>query len=150
MIGLTHTWTKLWKKKNRSLPFIHRQMDKVNLFFFDCNSNGISYKVPLNLCVASMYVCHNDRDLVLTSAFLCPFPLWCLILPLLLPQTTLHNPPTPLTLATSCDHTANHQERLTWTLKKLGLQQTWKCAFKSKGVWKKPLNRCKELPLLVM
>lgn len=38
---------------------------------------------------------------------------------------------TPLTLATSCDHTANHQERLTWTL---GWEQTWKRTSKSKHV----------------
>lgn len=34
-------------------------MDKVNLFFGLCeayNSNGISCKVPLHLCVAFMYV----------------------------------------------------------------------------------------------
>ena len=60
-------------KKNRLLPFIHRQMDEVNIIFLDCNSNGISYKVPLNLCVASMYMCHNDRDLVLTSAVFVSF-----------------------------------------------------------------------------
>lgn len=41
---------------------------------------------------------------------------------------------TPLTLATSCDHTANHQERLTWTLKSLGWEQTWKRTSKSKHV----------------
>lgn len=60
--------------------------------------------------------------LVLTSAFLCNV---LLSLPdvyfFLHHQTTPHNhslpSPSPFTLATSCEHTANHQERLTWTLK---------------------------------
>lgn len=75
----------------------------------------MSFNVPLHQCVAFMSVHY--------------LPWYCVDLSLFVSVSLMSYsststadhfscPPSPhLTQATSCDHTANHQERLTWTLK---------------------------------
>lgn len=134
------------------LFFIHQRID----FFWEgrgglsetCNSSEISCKVPLHPRAA--FMCF-----IMTVLWCRPQPS-CVTFPFssdvcfppLLPQTTLHNsPPRLLTLATSCDHTANHQERLTWTLKSWAREQTRKHIQKQLCLRKK---KKKELSLLML
>lgn len=117
MVGLIHTWTKLRKKIGNCLLFINRWIKWIIFFGLSetYNSNGISCKVLLHLCVA-FYVCYNYHNTVLTSAFLCPFTplpdvsfLHCHHRPLFITPPSHELPPVTIQL--------NHQERLTWTLK---------------------------------
>lgn len=114
---------------------------------------------PASVCSINTFVLRLPKIWSWPQPFLChspiPSPLLsnsstCYRRPLFMTPT-----PPPLTQATSCDHTANHQERLTWTLKSWAQSRHGNAHPKSDHVqiyyiyWKKQ-KRWKELPLIVV